>query len=265
MTATDPVDRSVPSIVGGSADGADGRDPRANPDRRQRVCYILKEDPDLGERLSEEDRRVATALLRAPLMFVSSPRWAPPERMPGNSLGLLVLDGLIGRRLRIGPAVATELLGSGDLLRPWDEPARWSLVPPELDWRVFRPARLAVLDERVTSLISRRPQLVIAFTSRLLRRAHHGHYLMALSHLTRVEDKLLATLWHLAGSWGRVTADGVTMPFRLTHEVLGEIIGAQRPSVTQAMGQLQQRGEVTRMDDGRYRLTGEPEGWIKGR
>jgi CRP-like cAMP-binding protein len=88
---------------------------------------------------------------------------------------------------------------------------------------------------------------------------------MALSHLTRVEDKLLATLWHLAGSWGRVTADGVTMPFRLTHEVLGEIIGAQRPSVTQAMGQLQQRGEVIRMADGRYLLTGEPEGWIRAR
>ena len=231
------------------------------PDPRHRVSYILKEDPDLAEGLSEDDRLVATELLRAKVMFVSAPRWTPPDRIGANSLGLLVLDGLIGRRLRIGPAVATELLGGGDLLRPWDEHTRWNLVPPELDWRVFRPARLAVLDQHLTSVICRRAELVIAFSNRLLRRAHHGQYLMAISHMTRVEDKLLATLWHIASSWGRVTPDGVEIPFRLTHEVLGEIVGAQRPSVTQAMGQLHQRGEMVRKADGRYMLTGEPEGW----
>jgi hypothetical protein len=232
-----------------------------NEGGERRFAYILKEDPDLAQGLTDEDRRVAAEVLRAPVMFVRSPRWTPPESMPANCLGLLVLDGLLGRRLRVGPAVATELLSYGDILRPWDQPAAWNLIPPELDWRVFRPARLAVLDERVTNLICRRAELVNAFTSRLLRRAHYGQYLMAISHLTRVEDKLLATLWHIASSWGRVTPHGVTIPFRLTHEVLGEILGAQRPSVTQAMGQLQQRNEVVRAADGRYVLTGDPAQW----
>jgi hypothetical protein len=233
----------------------------SEPATPRQFAYILSEDPDLAEGLSVEERRIATRLLRAPVIFVNTPRWTPPDTMPAHTLGLLVLDGLIGRRLRVGPATATELLSSGDILRPWDQPTRWNLIPPELDWRVFRPARLAVLDERVTNFICRRAELVTAFTSRMLRRAHYGHYLMAISHLTRVEDKLLATLWHIASTWGRVTPEGVMIPFRLTHEVLGEIVGAQRPSVTQAMGQLQQRNEVTRGAHGGYVLIGDPERW----
>ncbi len=249
--------------AGGNGQDEGGGDPVL--DGRQAAVYILKEDPDLAEGLTEEDRRVAAGMLLAPLVVVDAPRWTPPEWMPGNSLGLLVLDGLIGRRLRVRSAIATELVGSGDVLRPWDEPAPWSLVPAEVDWRVFQPARLALLDDRVTGLICRRPELVVAFTSRLLRRAEASHYLRAISHLTRVDDKLLATLWHIAGSYGRVTADGVAIPFRLTHEVLGEMLGAQRPSVTHAMGQLHQRHEVVRTTDGRYLLTGDPSAWTARR
>src|SRR6202012_2180193 len=113
--------------------------------------------------------------------------------------------GRIGRRVRIGPAVETELLSCGDILRPWDEPTLWGMIPPELDWRIFRPTRLAVLDERITGLIGRRRELVITFSGRLLRRARSIAYLTAISHITRVEDRLIVTLWHIASSWGRVT------------------------------------------------------------
>jgi hypothetical protein len=222
------------------------------------LCSILEAEPDLAEGLSPEDRRTAGRAFRAPVIFAGRPRWEPPEYDPERTYGLLVLDGLLGRRVKVGPAVGMELLSSGDILRPWDEPALWGLVPPELDWRVFRPTRLAVLDERITTLIGRRPQLVINFSGRLLRRARSVAYLMAISHQTRVEDKLLATLWHLASNWGRVTTEGISIPFRLTHEVLGEILGAQRPSVTTALGRLQEAGQVKRGPDGGYVLLEDP-------
>lgn len=193
------------------------------------------------------------------MIETTSARWEPPVYDPSTTYGLLVLDGLLGRRLRVGAAVGTELLGCGDILRPWDEPTVWGMVPPELDWRVFRPMRLAVLDERVTRLIGRRPQLVINFSSRLIRRARSVSYLLAVSHQPRVEDKLLATLWHLASSWGRVTPQGISIPFRLTHEVLGEIVGAKRPSVTTALRRLASLGVVVRGQDGGYLLLGSPE------
>jgi CRP/FNR family transcriptional regulator, cyclic AMP receptor protein len=220
------------------------------------IALILEEEPDLAHGLSQADRTAATNLLRAPVLRVDSPRWEPPELDPARTFGLLVLDGLLGRRVQLGRARSTELLGVGDILRPWDAPTAWDLVPPKVSWRVFQPARLAVLDERITAMIGRRAELIVAFSGRLLRRSRHAAYLAAAGHVTRVEDRLRLTLWHLASSWGRVTPEGVVVPFRLTHEVLGEIIGAQRPSVTVAMGDLQRSGQVIRNGDGAYILTG---------
>lgn len=201
-------------------------------------CRILDEDPDLGAGLSDEDRLAAARVLVAPVLEVTGPRWQPPEYDPQIAFGLLVLDGLLGRRLRVGRAAATELLSCGDILRPWEEPLLGGLHQFSLEWRVFHPTRLAVLDADITMLIGRRPQLVVNFSSRLLRRTRSAAYLMAISHQTRVDQRLMETLWHVANSWGRVTPRGIRIPFRITHEVLSEIIGAQRPSVTTALNRL---------------------------
>ena len=227
------------------------------------MAFILREEPDLADGLSPSDREAAVAAFRADVITVSRPLWEPPEYDPKTTYGLLVLEGLLGRRVRIGPAVGTELLSCGDILRPWDEPTLWGMIPPELDWRVFRPVRLAVLDDRITNLIGRRPQLVVNFSGRFLRRARSVAYIMAISHHTRLEDKLLATLWHLASSFGRVTSEGVVIPFRLTHEVLGEIIGAQRPSITTAIRRLHEAGQIKQDAGGGYVLIADPEDWMQ--
>ena len=226
--------------------------------RELRPCRILDVDPDLGDGLSPEDRTAAERLLTAPVIEASRARWEPPYMDPQTSFGMLIIDGMLGRRVRVAGSVATEVLGVGDIIRPWEEPVMWGVIPPELDWRVFRPARLAVLDQHVTTVMGRRPQLVVNFSARLLRRAHSVGYLAAVTHQARVEDRLLATLWFLAGKWGRVSPQGVTVPFRLTHEVLGEIIGAQRPSVTLALGSLQRQDIVQRLPAGGFLLTGAP-------
>jgi hypothetical protein len=252
-------------VRGGRSDQAsvNFRQHRRQASSEGEVAFILEEEPDLADGLSPSDRLAALAAFRAPVISVSRPRWEPPQYDPATTYGLIVLEGLLGRRVRIGPAVGTELLSCGDILRPWDEPTLWGMIPPELDWRVFRPVRLAVLDERITNLIGRRPQLVVNFSGRFLRRARSVAYIMAISHHTRLEDKLLATLWHLASSFGRVTSEGVVIPFRLTHEVLGEIIGAQRPSVTTAIRRLQEADQVKQAPGGGYMLIADPEDWMR--
>jgi hypothetical protein len=237
-----------PAVSGGGMKDQPGR---KGPAR----VRILEEDPDLGIGLSEEDLSAATRALVAPVMEISGSRWQPPSYDPLTSYGLLVLDGLIGRRLRVGRAVATELLSSGDILRPWEEQPLWGLSEPTLEWRVFQPTRLAVLGPNMTTLIGRRPQLVVNFSSRLLRRVRSAAYLMAVSHQTRVEDRLMETLWYLASTWGRVTPRGTRIPFRITHEVLSEILGAQRPSVTTAFRSLTEQGLVSREPDGTFLMS----------
>ena len=77
----------------------------------------------------------------------------------------------------------------------------------------------------------------------------------AISQLHRVDRRLLALFWHLAERWGRMTADGVVLPMTLSHRMLGQLIGARRPTVPTALGELARRGDIRRCDDGTWLLT----------
>ena len=63
---------------------------------------------------------------------------------------------------------------------------------------------------------------------------------------------MLAILWLLAESWGKVSAEGTRLPICLTHHALGEMIGAKRPTVTLAVSDLGRRGAAERL----------PAGWL---
>jgi len=54
----------------------------------------------------------------------------------------------------------------------------------------------------------------------------------------------------LAERWGMVTPQGRIIRLPLTHETLGSLIGARRPTVSLALGDLAERGEVVRQDGG---------------
>ncbi len=72
--------------------------------------------------------------------------------------------------------------------------------------------------------------------------------------IDRVEHKLL----QLAREHGRVVADGVRLDFPITHELLAEMIGYARETVSRAIERLERTGFVVR--DGRsYRLRVKPE------
>jgi DNA-binding transcriptional MocR family regulator len=67
-------------------------------------------------------------------------------------------------------------------------------------------------------------------------------------------------LWLLAESWGHVTSVGTTLPLSLTHDVLGELIGARRSTVTLALTELSDRGAIVRQDRGWLLLEPPPTG-----
>jgi CRP-like cAMP-binding protein len=82
---------------------------------------------------------------------------------------------------------------------------------------------------------------------------------MAIVHHARVDVRLHMLFWHLAARWGRVRGDGVTVPLRLTHTVLADLVAARRPTVTTALSELSRQGLVRSVDDG-WLLSGEPPG-----
>ena len=59
----------------------------------------------------------------------------------------------------------------------------------------------------------------------------------------------MALMWLLAGSWGRVTLAGIILPLSLSHEFLGGLVGARRPTVTLALHKLAERGSLIRHEN----------------
>jgi CRP/FNR family transcriptional regulator, cyclic AMP receptor protein len=227
-----------------------------------RTALILEEDEDLARSIPARERGRAARLLRARVIDYERSLWEVPRLDPDTGYGLLMLDGLIARRVRLARAVAVEILGPGDILRPPDDLPLATTDQLRAEWKVFQPARLAVLDEAITSQLMESTGLSLALAARLTRRARRLTYLLAISHLARVEDRLLATFWHLGVNWGGMTEGGMTVPVPLLHSDLGHIVGARRPTVTLAMTSLRDRELVIRQRDGSYLLPGGPPSWL---
>jgi CRP/FNR family cyclic AMP-dependent transcriptional regulator len=229
-------------------------------DRKAVGIRVLEAQPDLGEGLDEEQAALARRHAIALLDSVDTGPWRPRERYQptSGSLGLLIIEGVLARDIRIAGRWCSELLGPGDVLRPWDyDDSAGESVQSDSSWSVLRPVRIAVLDERFARVAGRWPQVIAALISRTLRRSRWMTILLAISNLTRVDERVTALLWHLADRWGTVTPEGVVVPVSLTHDMIGRLVGAHRPSVTSAVGDLQRRGVLTRREDG-WVLHGEP-------
>jgi CRP/FNR family transcriptional regulator, cyclic AMP receptor protein len=227
------------------------------------VVHVLEEDPGLGAALDPAEFAVAAQHLVAGEVRAARGDWEPDHPLGSNpgDLGFLILDGLLVRETVIGRHTTAEILGQGDLLRPWDqrEDAPGAPVEARSAWRVLQPTRLAVLDARFATLCGRLPSVTSELVSRTLRRSRLLGLLLAISAMPRLDARLLALLWHLADRYGSVGPDGTIVPLRLTHATLAQLVGAQRPSVTSAMQTLERSGRVQRLQEG-FLLLGDPPG-----
>ncbi len=224
------------------------------------MISIVDADPDLGELLDESERERAR---RQVLTRVR--RLTPGDWDAGNAIepdqhhrGFMVIDGLLSRDVDVLGRKCVELLGSGDVLRPWRWDPDGSHVHAEVGWMVLEPTRLAVLDHGLVVRMTPWPQLGVELFARGTRRAHGLAVALAIAHHQRVDDRLLLTLWHLAERWGRVLPDGIAVPLPLSHQRLADLVGAHRPSVTTAMGDLVRAGAISRREDRVWMLHGSP-------
>lgn len=219
----------------------------------QRNVALLDADPELGAALAEEDLAQVRRLLVVPVLTVEAGAFDVGELEDDPSLGLLVLDGLVTVNITLQDRVASDLAGPGDVLHTSAVPEVF--LPVTLGHVANEPTRLAVLDRRFIAAARRWPALLLALHERLrLQERRHAVH-AALGKLPRVEDRVLALLWHLAERWGRVTSDGVVVPLALTHEALGRLAGAARPTISLALAELARTGAVTRRDDGAFVLS----------
>ena len=224
------------------------------------LISIVDADPDLGELLDPAEREKARRQAVTRVRRLSPGEWRAAEALEADvhHQGFLVIDGLLSREVEVLGRRAVELIGDADVLRPWGWDPTGSHVSAEVGWVVLEPTRMAVLDHQLVTQMNPWPQLGLELFSRGTRRAHGLAVALAISHHPRVDDRLLLTLWQVAERWGRVRPDGIAIPLPLSHERLATLVGAHRPAVTTAMGELTRSGVLSRDSDRLWVLHGSP-------
>ncbi len=222
-------------------------------------CELLREDPDLGEHLRPDRLPAAERASAARTIKLPTGRWTSEFDLTTEryGIGLLILDGLLLRRVGVAGRVGAELLGPGDLVRPWQREDFGTTLPRAGVWRVLNPTRLAVLDADFAVRIAPFPEITSALFARAVRRSRHLAVSMAIVHHPRVWVRLHMLFWELADRWGKVRSDGIHVPLRLTHATLADLVAVRRPSVTKALGQLAER-DLVHWTGTDWLLVGEP-------
>ena len=199
------------------------------------------------------DERAAAEAALADSTVVALPRGAQrvAERMPPAAL-LVIEDGVVAvtsYRPTQARRMVVDVGGAGSVV-----------LPPERGERLeaLTDAWVTAMTERARAALLRLPSAAAALVAGLEASVRAGRESLAQFGNVRRSDRLRDKLLQLAREHGRVDSFGVRLDLPLTHELLGEMVGASRETVTWAFAELAREGFVRR--DGRlYRLAVSPD------
>jgi CRP-like cAMP-binding protein len=122
------------------------------------------------------------------------------------------------------------------------------LLPPDVDevFQALSDVRLTAIPVEIRDELLEIPaaaRVLLEGVAATLRQKLRSLAMMAsLHHVDRVRAKLT----ELARDYGRVGPDGIRLDFPITHDLLGEMIGSSRETVTRSLDELQREGFVIR-------------------
>ncbi len=162
-----------------------------------------------------------------------------PEEAEGTALifvdeGVVVLRSIVAGSTR---RTITCHAGAGALILTPDEHEVLAALTDAVIVPISEDTRARLLEHpRVASLL-------VDGLAATLRQKHAAIAGMSrLHHVDRVREKLI----ELAREHGRVGPGAVRLDFPLTHDLLGEMTGSARETVTRALDELQREGFVER-------------------
>jgi CRP-like cAMP-binding protein len=220
---------------------------------------LLDADPDLGADLSPDEFRQARAELAVAGLVLRPGEWNPVSlaALEHNAFAAIVVNGLLTHDVSVSENPCLELFGPGDVVGSW--PLNGGMLPVDDVWHVAATTTLAILDDRFLAAVRRWPRLLTALVQRVAGQGNRSVVQLAIAQQPRVESRLLTLFWHLAERFGRMTPDGVMVPLTLTHDALGRLVGARRPTVTLALKALAESGAVERGDDRSWLVHKQPD------
>jgi CRP/FNR family transcriptional regulator, cyclic AMP receptor protein len=219
------------------------------PETQQRtLAHLLHIEPDIARFLPPAQRVEAEGLAVPLLILERGAIDVDSELRIARAFAAIVLEGMMVHRLRVGDQPGLRLLGPGDIVAR--SGSQRTLLLAESTYRVAATTEVAILGDEWLVATRRWPLLIPGLQTLLAAQSDRLSAQFVICQLPRVDQRLLTVLWLLAESWGHVTSVGTTLPLSLTHDVLGEMIGARRSTVTLALGELSERGAIVRQDVG---------------
>jgi len=221
---------------------------------------LLDVDAELGIGIADSEIARARAGCRVTIVRVRPGRWELHEdRAHRNGVvGYLIVSGLLSREAVLRENHVLELLGQGDIVQPPAE-IEWPRLSSNTAVTAIETTFAGVLDASFIQTAARWPSLIGNLGRRLEQQRERLAIQGLIAHQPQAEHRLLLQLWHLGTHWGRVTPEGITVPFHLTHDMLGLLIGARRSTVTLAARHLDEQGYIRRALGGTWLLAPESE------
>ena len=103
------------------------------------------------------------------------------------------------------------------------------------------------------------PDVSITLTARAMRRARRLANMLTIGLHPKLDERLQLLMWEVADRYGRVHRDGIHIDLPLTHELISQLAGARRPSVSSALSRLAGQRLIERRPGG-WILHGAPPG-----
>lgn len=213
--------------------------------------FLPHTDSWLLDGLDEDERKLASRILEtcAAHPLPAGSRGRIGDRVQAKALlvesGFLVVrdSSPSGRQVVVAEAGAGSIL-----LAPSEREHVQALTDSWVTVLLLAPLEALLALPGVATMLFR------ALETALRLRQDTTSYLANVRHIDRVRLKLL----QLAEQFGRVSPDGIRLEFPLTHDLLAEMVGSARETVTRCLDELQRSGFVVR-DAHSYRLLISPE------
>ncbi len=211
--------------------------------------------PEIAASVPAQDRLRAERTLIVPLVSARDTDLADviSTQIPG-AFEFLIVDGVVLKETTLARRSALELLGRGDFLAPPLTPTRQLESRAVSRYLAHGPVSLAALEDHVRRAAQRWPGIADFLHDRLAHQTHHASMHLAMLHLPRIEDRLIALFSDLAERFGHMAVDGILIELPLTHEIIGGLVASRRPTVTLALQQLASNGLITRLEGDRWKL-----------
>jgi CRP/FNR family transcriptional regulator, cyclic AMP receptor protein len=211
--------------------------------------------PEFAAVIPHAEREVAARVLLAPIL---SARDADLGDLLGSRVSdafdFLIISGVVFKETTLLARSALELLGPGDVLAPPLTALRQLESRAVSRYMAHGSVAIAPLDDRFRRATRRWPGLADVLHDRLGEQTHRASMHLAMLHLPRVEDRVIALFADLGERFGHMTTDGILISIGLTHDAIGRLVGSRRPTVSLALQALADDGRLARLEGDRWRL-----------